>query len=389
MRVLMISDVYFPRVNGVSTSIKTFRQELQQQGHNVVLVVPEYENKSVDDPDIIRVASRRVLGDPEDRMMQSKALSMFRKRLTPGQFDIVHIQTPFVAHYAGVKIAKQLSLPCIESYHTLFEEYLYHYIPYLPKAFLRYLARHFTRSQCKAVDTIIAPSRPMLQVLADYGIDAPVEILPTGMQMQQFLKANGKSFRRRHAIDEGRPTLVHVGRIAHEKNIDFLIYVLQKIQLQIPDVLLIIAGEGPALQHIKSLAHKLKLDRNILFVGYLSRDHDLLDCYQAGDVFVFASKTETQGLVLLEAMAVGVPVVSIAHLGTKDILSCQRGALVANDNVDDFSTKVIRLLSDQSLRSQLSYEGKQYAAEWSAAQLAEKLGRLYQTLAHKTRRSIL
>jgi glycosyltransferase involved in cell wall biosynthesis len=376
----MISDVYYPRVNGVSTSIKTFRQELQQLGYKIVLVVPDYGVEQLDDRDIVRIPSRRVLGDPEDRMMQHKALNRFCRQLLPGQFDIVHIQTPFVAHYTGVKIAKQLQLACVESYHTLFEEYLYHYIPWLPKALLRYIARHFTRSQCKAVDAVIAPSRPMLQVLTEYGVNTAIEVIPTGMQMHQFTKADGKKFRKRYAIPENRPVLVHVGRIAYEKNIDFLMYMLQKTRQQIPEILLIIAGEGPALNNIKLLAQKLKLDKNVLFVGYLNRDSDLLDCYQAGDAFVFASKTETQGLVLLEAMALGVPVVSIAHLGTQDILGSQRGALVAEDNIDDFSAKVIRLLSDIQLRMHLGQDGKQYAAEWAADRLADTLSVLYQRL---------
>jgi glycosyltransferase involved in cell wall biosynthesis len=383
LRVLMISDVYYPRVNGVSTSIKTFRQELQRLGLNVVLVAPDYGVSQIDDPDIVRIPSRRVPGDPEDRMMQRDELQRFCDRLRPRQFDLVHIQTPFVAHYAGVKVAKRLQIACVESYHTLFEEYLYHYIPWLPKRLLRYLARFFTRSQCKAVDAVIVPSRPMLQVLKDYGVDAAVEVIPTGMQMRQFANADGKRFRQHYAIPETRPVLVHVGRIAHEKNVDFLIHMLHNVRQQIPDILLIIAGEGPALNHVKLLVQKRKLNKNVLFVGYLNRDSALLDCYQAGDAFVFSSKTETQGLVLLEAMAVGVPVVSIAHLGTRDILASQRGALIAEDNIDDFSTKVIHLLNDTGLRAQLSREGKLYAAEWSAERLAEKLSMLYQTLTHK------
>ena len=380
MRILMISDVYFPRVNGVSTSIKTFRRELIEQGHQVTLVAPDYGPGATDDPDIVRIPSRGVPGDPEDRMMQRKALAGFRKHLSTGQYDVVHIQTPFVAHYAGVKIARQLKVPCLVSYHTLFEEYLYHYIPYLPKALLRYVARHFTRSQCKAVNMVIAPSNPMRQVLADYGVHNLIEVIPTGMQMKQFDRPADGSFRRRHSIAEDRPVLVHVGRIAHEKNIGFLIQVLQQVRKQLPDILLIIAGEGPALQHTRNQVRQLELSNNVLFVGYLNRDNDLLDCYQAGDIFVFASKTETQGLVLLEAMALGTPVVSLAYLGTCDILAPQRGALIADDSVDDFSTKLIRLLQDAEMRARMSEEGRHYAAEWSATLLAEKLALLYQNL---------
>lgn len=376
----MISDVYFPRVNGVSTSIQTFRKELIQLGHRVVLIAPRYGNEKNDDADIVRIASRPVFGDPEDRMMQRRPLYRYLRTLKPDQFDLVHIQTPFVAHYAGTRIAARLRRPCIESYHTLFEEYLYHYIPFLPCKFLRYIARRFTRRQCRAVNTVIAPSQPMQQVLIDYGVSTPIEIIPTGMQMEQFSKANGDAFRRKHGIPADRPVLVHVGRIAHEKNIDFLIKVLALVRQHIRSVLLIVAGEGPALNHIQALARKLRLEENTLFVGYLSRDHELMDCYQAGDVFVFASLTETQGLVLLEAMALGVPVVSIAHLGTEDILRCQRGALIADNDINDFSSKVIRLLEDSAMQKQLGEDGRRYSAEWSATRQAEKLYQLYQGL---------
>ena len=388
MRILMLSDVYFPRINGVSTSIKTFRDELIRQGHQVLLIVPEYETAYEDDPDIIRIASRRVIGDPEDRMMRRGAIKQFSKHITPGQFDMVHIQTPFVAHNVGIKIAQLLNLPCVESYHTLFEEYLYHYIPYCPKSLLRFAARFFTRGQCKKVGIVIAPSHQMREVLIDYGVKTPIEVLPTGIPMQCFKVADGNVFRERYNIEKDRPTLVHVGRIAHEKNIGFLIEVLREVRQQIPDVLLIVAGEGPALSLIKKIAHKYGLSGNILFVGYLSRERDLLDCYQAGDCFVFASKTETQGLVLLEAMALGVPVVSIAYLGTRDILNCERGAVVAKDEVADFSNRVIQLLYNPDRRKKIGDEGKSYATEWSASHLAKRLVNLYQELGRISNKQI-
>lgn len=381
MRILMISDVYFPRVNGVSTSIMTFRDELRKMGHEVVLIAPDYGNNNDTDSDILRVPSRKVFGDPEDRMMKRGALNrLINKHLRQQHFDIVHIQTPFAAHYAGIKIAKELKLPCIETYHTLFEEYLYHYIRFLPKPLLRFVARSFTRSQCAAVDTVISPSKPMQHMLHSYGVNKRIEIIPTGMQMERFINADGDEFRRKHQIDKSRPTLVHVGRIAHEKNIGFLIRMLDRVKQQIPDILLIIAGEGPALKHIKNQVAQLQLVGNTLFVGYLSRNKELLDCYAAGNAFVFASKTETQGLVLLEAMALGTPVVSTAYLGTRDILQHKQGALIAEDNLEDFSNKVITLLSDTDLNHELSNTAKHYAAKWSASNLSERLLQLYSEL---------
>ncbi len=376
MRILMISDVYFPRINGVSTSIQTFRQQLQQLNHEVLIVAPDYGQKS-DESDIMRIPSRYLIVDPEDRMMKFREITRLIPVLEKYRFDIIHIHTPFIAHYAGLKIARALALPVIETYHTLFEEYLYHYIRFLPRRLLRFAARQFTKSQCNSVDAVVVPSRPMLDTLLDYGVEARTAIIPTGLQMEKFERGDGDAFRNQHKIPKERPTLVHVGRIAYEKNIDFLLHMLAQVKTTIPNVLMVIAGEGPALKHLQELAKKLSLQENILFVGYLSRDHELMDCYKAGNIFVFSSRTETQGLVLLEAMALGVPVVSTAIMGTKDILDSGKGALVAEDDLSDFSNKVIQLLQNPTLLKQLSEEARAYAQTWSAAALAEKMQNLY------------
>jgi glycosyltransferase involved in cell wall biosynthesis len=227
----------------------------------------------------------------------------------------------------------------------------------------------------------------MQDKLRDYGVGNLTEIISTGMQMEQFQSGDGLRFRKKYKIPETRPTLVHVGRIAHEKNIGFLIRMLAEVKKQIPDVLLIIAGEGPALDSLHKQVAKLDLQDNALFVGYLSRADALLDCYKAGDVFVFSSKTETQGLVLLEAMALGTPVVSTAIMGTRDILKAGKGGLVAEDDLHDFSGKVVTLLNDKALRQRLSEEGIAYASTWSAAALAKKMQALYSELieTHKTK----
>lgn len=388
MRILMVSDVYFPRINGVSTSIKTFRRELRQLGHDVTLIAPAYGSRPAGEDDgIIRIASRYLPIDPEDRMMRYRDILGLAESLKRETYDLVHIQTPFVAHYAGVKLACLLGLPVVETYHTLFEEYLFHYVPYSPRSLMRFAARRFTSWQCNHIDAMIVPSAPMLEVLRAYGVRTPVEIIPTGLQPDRFRPGDGAAFRRKHGIDADRPVLVHVGRVAHEKNIGFLLHVLDRVRREIPGVLMIIAGEGPALAGLKKLAARLDLQSHICFVGYLSRDDQLLDCYCAGDAFVFASRTETQGLVLLEAMALGVPVISTAIQGTKDILKVSCGALVAEDDIGDFSAKVLTLLRDAALRQRLSGEGRNYAATWSAAALARKMERFYANVIRQRIRS--
>ncbi|NEV63840.1 glycosyltransferase [Thiorhodococcus minor] len=383
MRVLMISDVYFPRVTGVSTSIQTFARELQLKGHEVALIAPDYGQDTQDPFEIIRIPSRYLPIDPEDRILRARQIRRHEPNLARRGFDLVHIQTPFIAHYVGLGIAKRLKLPVVESYHTFFEEYFQHYVPFVPTRWLQRAARYFSVAQCNAVDALAVPSRAMLDVLEGYGVKTPAAVIPTGIELKQFSRGDGQRFRRRYGIPASRPTLVIVSRLAFEKNIDFILRVLVRVKREVPNVLLIIAGDGPAKHDLERQAQGLGLADNILFTGYLNRDGSLEDCYCAGSAFVFASRTETQGLVLLEAMALGVPVVSTAVMGTKEVLGDGRGALIAQEDEQDFAGKAVRLLQEPLLRERLSREATQQAQAWSAPALSERMLELYERVADK------
>lgn len=378
MRIVMVSDVYFPRINGVSTSIQTFRDSLQALGHDVLLIAPRY---SADDPQqtgISRIKARPVPFDPEDRLMSVAAVDREIARLHREKpIDLIHIQTPFAAHRSGKRMARRLGIPCIETYHTHFEEYMHNYVPFIPRRVFRPLIRFLTRRQCHNLQGLIVPSSAMLKVIRDYHIQLPTRILPTGIDPERFSRGDGAGFRKRHHIEPDRPVMVHIGRIGHEKNIDFLLHVHHQVLQQLPQTLFVIAGEGPSLEHLKQLSEKLGTRDNIRFVGYLDRNTTLLDCYRAGNVFVFSSRTETQGLVLLEAMACGVPVVSTAELGTRDILLPQRGALVVEEDVDQFAATVQQVLEMPDLQRRMSREGRDYVHEWSHSALAHSLAELY------------
>lgn len=388
LHILMVSDVYFPRVNGVSTSIASFRNMLIAQGHRVTLVVPAYEHGpfeggagiQADDADIIRVTGRAIPGDPEDRLMSRGALKRALARLDPDAVDVVHLQTPFLAHYAGKAWARRNGLPVIETYHTYFEAYFHHYIRAMPAWLSRSLTRWFTRQQVNAVDALIVPSTALQAVMTEYRVRTPVHVLPTGLGADDFRETDADAFAATRDIDLQRPTLVYVGRVAHEKNIEFLVDMLARVQSDLPRVQMIIAGEGPALAAIRARVEKLGLAGNVVFTGYLSRNGELQDCYACGDAFVFASRTETQGLVLLEAWACGVPLVSTAHLGTKDILASGRGALVPPDDVGAFADAVTRLLGDPALRERLANEAREEARKWTSEKLAARLARVYRDL---------
>jgi len=374
VRILMISDVYFPRINGVSTSIWTFAKEFVEKGHQVTLIAPDYGQETVQAFEVIRIPSRFLPVDPEDRILRARSIRELIGTLRQRGFDILHIHTPFIAHYEGLRLARALGIPVVESYHTFFEEYLDKYIRFLPRALLRAAARRFSTSQCNAADGIVVPSQAMCQVLRNYGVTNRMAVIPTGIESRPFEAGDGARFRRRQGIPPDRPVMVHVGRLAHEKNLCFLIDVLAEVKKTIPNILLLMAGEGPARASLERRIQREGLAGNALLAGYLKRDGDLQDCYCAGDVFVFSSRTETQGLVLLEAMALGVPVVSTAVMGTKEVLDGGHGAaLIAEEEVVGFAAKAIQLLCDPGLRARMGQAAVRYAGTWSAPALADKM----------------
>ena len=380
MNILFISDVFFPRVNGVSTSINTFATELRALGHQVTLIAPSYTDEDKQEEWIVRVPSHKIYFDPEDRLMNFGKLKALLPWIRDKHFDVIHIHTPFTAHYVGIHFGKKLDIPVVETYHTFFEDYLHHYLPFIPQFISRKLARTISRRQCNAVDGIVSPSKPMLDVLKQYGIKTPAEVVATGLDESSFANVDGEHFRMSHDIPLTQPMLLFVGRVAHEKNIGFLLEMHVELIKNHPDALLVITGEGPAEESIKQSIEKLGISNKVRMIGYLHRSHELIACYKAADIFVFASKSETQGLVLLEAMAQGTAVVAIAELGTKSILIEGEGVLIAKDDINDFADKVSALLSDAPKRQMIGEKGRQYAQEkWGAGILAKKVAKFYKS----------
>lgn len=381
MKILFISDVYFPRVNGVSTSIRTFVLQMQNLGHEVHLIAPDYDVITEDEAWIKRIPARSIYFDPEDKLMKYGEAMKLLPALKQEKYDIVHVHTPFVAHYLGLKLAAQLNIPCIETYHTFFEDYLHHYLPWMPKSIARGIARMISKRQCNAVDAIVAPSNPMLDVLRRYGVNVLSEVIPTGLQDSSFTAADGQAFRLKYGIAVDRPMLLYVGRVAFEKNIDFLLEMTKLLAEKRPDVLLVVTGEGPAEASLHKLAKALQIEKNVQFIGYLDRNKELNACYESADIFVFSSKSETQGLVLLEAMAQATPVVAIAELGTASILIEGKGALIAPDDTAKFAERVHQLLLNPEHRFELGNRAKSYALDkWTAKLQAQRMIKFYEKI---------
>ncbi|UNK49561.1 glycosyltransferase [Lysobacter sp. S4-A87] len=389
MNILMLSDVYFPRINGVSTSIRTFAQALARMGHTITLVAPDYgtDHQARDDGnegfEILRLPSRKIFFDPEDRLIKGHDLAKAEAALCEREWDVIHIHTPFRAHTLGVRLARHGGWPTVETYHTYFEEYVGHYLPWLPSPLTRLLARRASRHLCHGVDELIVPSAQMLEVLDRYGVTTPSTVIPTGIDLDQFSNGDGARFRAAHGISPERPTLVTVSRLSLEKNIGFLLQVVRRLVAAFSDLLFLIAGEGPDEPRLRRLVQELGLQGHVRFFGNLDRRTTLLDAYRAGDAFVFASPTETQGLVLIEAMALGVPIVSTAVMGTATVLRDAASAVVAQEDVDDFARQVARVLRSPEMRAQLSSAGPADARAWGADGMARRVETLYVRLAQQ------
>jgi glycosyltransferase involved in cell wall biosynthesis len=388
MRILKLSDVFFPRVNGVSTSIKTFMDGLSSLGHDCILATPEY-TISPEIPDsnkIIRLPARVVPFDPEDRLLKWRAFQRWIESIQLNEFDVLHIHTPFTAHYGGVKLGRRLRIPVVETYHTYFEHYLHHYAPFAPAWLTKPLARKLSVSQCHQVDAVISPSPQMAVALRNYGVKTSISVIPTGLPPDAFEFGDRNAFRFRYGIPLARPVALFVGRVAHEKNIDFLLEMCSHLKGLNPDVLLIIAGEGPAEGHLRLRTQSLGLNDHVMFIGYLDRKNGLRDCYRGADVFVFASRTETQGLVLLEALAQGLPVVSTAVMGTADVLQDVKGAIVSPENPNIFAALVADTLERADRRGSLANAAVIDAQRWASAIMVGRLVSFYEEVIDRKRR---
>jgi glycosyltransferase involved in cell wall biosynthesis len=375
---LVISDVYFPRVNGVSTSIRSFNRDLALLGVTSTLVAPDYpQYKIASEPGVIRVPARPVPFDPEDCVMVWRTLKQTLGAIPHADYNLIHIQTPFLAHYAGLGLARARGLPVVATCHTYFEDYLHHYLPVLPGFAGAWLARSFMTRQLNATNAVVSPSEQIKVRLLEYGVTAPIEVIPTGMTEDRFAPGDGARFRANHGIETGRPLLLNVGRIAHEKNLDFLLRMFARVIKVRAEALLVIAGEGPARRSLERQGASLGLSGALRFIGNLDREHELNNCYAAANAFVFASRTETQGLVLLEAMAQSRPIVSTACLGTRSVLVPPSGAFVVEEKEAEFATAVIDVLSDTTLAAAMGERGKQWALSWSSRVQAQRMADLY------------
>lgn len=308
MNIGIFTDTYFPQVSGVATSIKTLKTDLERKGHSVYIFtttdpkVPE----GTEEPNIFRFTSVPFVSFT-DRRIAVRGLFHALQVAKKLRLDIVHTQTEFALGYIGKFVARNLKIPVVHTYHTMYEDYL-HYV--MNGHLLRpYHVKQISRAFLHNDSGVVAPSARVQTTLEGYGISAPIRIIPTGVDMLQYDHAPSRDIRSELGLNDV-PVLVSVSRVAYEKRIDRVIDAMPRILRQHPDTVLLVVGDGPARESLEEQAETLELGDSVRFLGEVNHD-EVADYYHAGDIFVSASDSEAQGLTYIEAMASGVKVLAL------------------------------------------------------------------------------
>lgn len=374
MNIAIFTDTYLPQINGVVTSTVAFMSELEKRGHKITILCPKVEGATESTDNVWRFSSLKFPFQPEYRITLplSKKLLELRKQ----NIDIIHAQTPFAMGYTAQFFGKLLKIPVVHTYHTFFAEYI-HYIPLASKDMLKNWAKYESKRFCNHCAHLIVPSDPMKDKLIEYGITAPIDVIPTGINMNYTtnLESIG-AFKLSHGIPSDKRILTYVGRLAQEKNVAFLLESFQRIHQALPNTFLVIIGGGPEQVAMEAQAQTLGIQNAVKFLGYLPYE-SVFSGLQAAELLLFPSKTETQGLTLLESLAVGTPAVCIDAMGVKDILKNNQGGFLAQDSIDDYSQKAIDILTDTSLHMSKVREALARASEYSIEKMTDKLESLY------------
>jgi glycosyltransferase involved in cell wall biosynthesis len=305
--------------------------------------------------------------------------------------EIIHINTEFVIAEIGFLYARAHNLPVIYTFHTMWDDYSPNYFPMLPSFFVRFVARGVLKIILFQSYRVIVPTPQIDEVVHNYNHRSKTFLLPTGIEPELFDHTDGEGEVFREKMEEafpklkGKRILLFAGRVVKEKNLGFLLSILPEILKKHPEVVLLFAGSGPDLDYFKEEAKKNGLEDNCVFTGYVER-RDLALIYRISEVFLLPSLTDTQGLVTLEAMFSGTPVVAIGALGTLMVMGGDNGGFMVKNDADEFTSRVLDLLGDADLRKRKSAEARMHACSWSIEELAKKLAVFYKSTADSYRK---
>lgn len=375
MRVAFFTECYHPTVNGVVISVSTFARELRHLGVNVAIIAPRTPGYVDDEPNVYRLPARshKTRPDYPIAMPRGKLIAPILEKERP---QLIHTHSPFVMGAAAYMWAKRLKVPLVFTFHTLYEKYTHH-IPYLPQPLLKVVAKKYSRAFAGRAACVIAPSRGIKQMLISDGVRTRIEALPTGIDLS--LAENPQPVRHRWSIPPAARLLLYAGRLAPEKNLEMLLKSMRIVVEREPAAHLLLVGDGPSSSALRTLAEELGIARWVHFAGTVPRT-DVFNCAAEADLFLFPSVTDTQGLVVAEAMVSGAPCVAVNSAAVLGLVqNGVNGLLTANDAAS-LASAVGSLLEDEEQRQRMSKAARETVASLSAEAAARRLAAIYAEL---------
>jgi glycosyltransferase involved in cell wall biosynthesis len=378
MNILMLTNTFTPHVGGVARSVETFTAGYRALGQRVLVLAPRFEGMPESERDVIRVPAIQHFNGSDFSVpfpvpgLLAGAVERFRP-------DIVHSHHPYLLGGTALRIGASRNIPVVFTHHTMYERYT-HYVPGDSPRMQRFVVDLAT-GYCDLCDAVIAPSESLAKLLWQRGVGAPIEVIPTGVDSLHFAHGDGAGFRKRAGIPADAFVVGHVGRFAPEKNLGFLAEALARFLEQEHRAFALLVGEGPCRESIEATFAERGLSRRLYMAGMLDRDR-VADAYRAMDVFAFASQSETQGMVLTEAMAAGVPAVAVDASGVREVVRDRyNGRLLPWEDVEEFVSALSWLAAlPVAERRRLDAGIAETADRYSMSRTAQQALALYETL---------
>ncbi|MBW7470917.1 glycosyltransferase [Marinobacter sp. F4218] len=378
LRVAMFTNNYLPFIGGVPISIERLRRGLEKLGDKLLIVAPRYKDQPENEEQVLRVPSLLAMGEKGEFRLANIFLARIRKGVKAFRPDIIHLHHPFWLGSLGLFLARTLKVPSIYTYHTRLEHYA-HFVP-LPGMLFRNLISHaLIKHFANKCDAVIVPTYSTEEYLRMIGVKTPTYVQPTGIEFQRFQEVREEDIQNlRETLElDDEKVFISVSRLSNEKNIDFMIEAIDALRREtsVPFRFLMI-GDGHQRDRLQQKIEELDLQRHFTLVGAVPPE-DMSTWYHLGDAFLFASKSETQGMVILEAMAAGLPVVAVRSSGIEDVVRQGFNGFKTPENQDLWVHEVKRLLEDDELRWELAAQALEFAGDYSVEQFARDVRGIY------------
>ena len=346
MRVALFTNNYLPFCGGVTISVETLRRGLEARGHDAWVFAPRFAGGPPDPPRVIRYPSVPAPTYPDFALAVPYAPRIVRQVLAL-DFDIFHAHHPFLLGPVARRMGRRQHRPVVFTYHTRYEKYA-HYVP-ITRGLVAAAAIRFSTRFAARADAVIAPSQVIRDDLRARGVTVPIAVVPTGVDLGRFRPGDRAAARRQLGLAPAGPLLLYVGRLDPEKSVGRILLAFERIASIVPDARLLLVGQGTEGEGLRGQARRLAAADRIVFLGV--RAHAALaECYQAADVFLFASETETQGLVLAEAAASGLPAVAVSAPGCDEVVRDGDTGLLTKSEPAALAEAAIGLLLDAARR---------------------------------------